>query len=68
MFGIGMAVVLGGLGLLIARVGKAATRAEDGWLGSPWARRIGPWVPVVAGTVVLVSGVAFALTAAGQLS
>lgn len=68
MFGIGMAVVLGGLGLLIARVGSVATRAEGGWLGSPWARRFGPWVPVVAGTVVLVSGLAFAVTAATQLS
>lgn len=68
MFGIGMAVVLGGLGLVIARVGSAAGRAEHGWLASAWVRRAGRWVPVVAGVVVLCTGVAFAVTAAGQLS
>lgn len=68
MFGIGMAVVLGGLGLVVARVGSAAARAERDWLRAPWVRRIGPWVPVAAGAVVLVSGLAFAVTAANQLS
>ena len=68
MFGIGMAVVLGGLGLVIARVGRAAGDADGGWLAAPWARRIGGWVPVAAGVVVFFSGVAFAFTAATQLS
>jgi len=68
MFGIGMAVVLGGLGLVIARLGSAAGRAEHGWLASAWVRRAGRWVPVAAGVVVLCTGVAFAVTAAGQLS
>jgi nickel/cobalt transporter (NicO) family protein len=68
MFGIGMAVVLGGLGLVIARVGSAAGKAERGWLASAWVRRAGRWVPVVAGVVVLCTGVAFAVTAAAQLS
>ena len=67
-FGIGMAVVLGGLGLVIARVGRAAGRPERGWLASPLIRRAGRWVPVAAGVVVLGTGVAFALTAAAQLS
>nr|MBA2634159.1 hypothetical protein [Chloroflexota bacterium] len=68
MFGIGMAVVLGGLGLVIARVGSAASRSERDWMSSPWARRVGQWVPVAAGAVVLVSGLAFAVTAASRLS
>jgi len=68
MFGAGMAVVLGGLGLIIARVGSAASRADHGWLASSLARRIGGWVPLVAGIVVFFTGVAFTLTAAAQLS
>jgi len=68
MFGAGMAIVLGGLGLVIARVGRAAGGADHGWLALPWVRRIGRWVPAVAGVVVFLSGTAFALTAAAQLS
>jgi nickel/cobalt exporter len=66
-FGIGMAIVLGGLGLLVARFGAAAGRAERGWLASQWVRRAGGWAPVAAGVVVLATGLAFAVTAAGQL-
>ncbi|MEO7267242.1 MAG: hypothetical protein ABIY36_04475 [Candidatus Limnocylindria bacterium] len=68
MFGIGMAVVLGGLGLIIARVGAAATRSRSGLLGSPRIRQLGQWVPVAAGVVVLVTGLTFATIAATQLS
>jgi len=68
MFGIGMAVVLGGLGLLIARAGRAASAADGGWLSSPAVRRVAQWVPLAASLVVLVTGIAFAVAAAGQLS
>ncbi len=68
MFGIGMAIVLGGLGLVIARVGQAATRSRSGILASPRVRSLGRWVPVFAGVVVLVTGIAFASVAASQLS
>lgn len=68
MFGIGMAVVLGGLGLLIARAGRVASAADGGWLSSPVVRRVAQWVPLAASLVVLVTGIAFALAAAGQLS
>ncbi len=68
MFGIGMAIVLGGLGLIIARVNLAATRSRRGLLASPRIRSLGRWVPVVAGVVVLVTGIAFASVAASQLS
>lgn len=68
MFGIGMAVVLGGLGLIIARVGAAAARSRSGLLGSPRIRQLGQWVPVAAGVVVLVTGLTFATIAATQLS
>jgi len=68
MFGIGMAVVLGGLGLIIARVGTAAGGAKRGWLASPLVRRAGQWIPIAAGVVVFISGMAFAITAAVQLS
>ncbi|MEO7296674.1 MAG: hypothetical protein ABIZ57_11070 [Candidatus Limnocylindria bacterium] len=68
MFGAGMAIVLGGLGLVIARVGRAAGGADHGWLALPSVRRIGRWIPAVAGVVVFLSGTAFALAAAAQLS
>jgi hypothetical protein len=68
MFGVGMAIVLGGLGLIVARLGSAAGGAGRGWLASPWVRRAGSWVPVAAAVVVLVTGLAFAVTAAGGLS
>ncbi len=67
MFGIGMAVVLGGLGLVIARVGGTARGAQGGWLASPFVRRIGQWVPVAAGAIVFVTGIVFAVTAANQV-
>ncbi len=68
MFGVGMAIVLGGLGLVIARVGQAAARSRSGILASPRVRSLGRWVPVFAGVVVLVTGIAFASVAASQLS
>ena len=68
MFGTGMAVVLGGLGLVIARVRGAASRSQSRWLASPRARRIGGAIPLIAGIVVFSTGVAFAYAAASQLS
>jgi len=66
-FGIGMAIILGGLGLVVARVGAAAATTRSSWFRHPLARAIGRQVPVLAGIVVLTTGVFFAFIAARQL-
>jgi nickel/cobalt exporter len=65
-FGIGMAVVLGGLALLVGRIGMAA--GARGWLAAPLARRAASLVPGIAGAAVVVTGLAFSLAAVGQLA
>lgn len=66
-FGIGMAVVLGGLGLLVGTLGAAATTSQARWITSPWARRLGKLAPTVAGFVVLSTGLVFSYVAYRQL-
>jgi nickel/cobalt transporter (NicO) family protein len=65
-FGIGMAAVLGGLALVTSRLRQAATR--DGFVSRAPVRRAVRLAPVVAGLVVLVTGVAFTAAAIGQLA
>lgn len=70
-FGIGMAVVLGGLGLVVARVGAAAQGVQARgwqWLRSPLVRAVTQHIPVLIGTVVLLTGIAFAAVAAARLA
>ncbi len=67
-FGIGMAVVLGGLGLLVGKLGTAASTSRANWLVSPWARRIGALAPTVAGLVVFATWLVFAFVAYRQLA
>lgn len=66
-FGIGMACVLGGLALAVARIGSVVS-SSGGWLSSPLVRRIGALVPAMAGVAVLVTGVAFTVAAVSQLA
>ncbi|MEP7040216.1 MAG: hypothetical protein ABI864_01440 [Chloroflexota bacterium] len=66
-FGIGMAVVLAGLGLLVGRLGAAAAGSTAGWITSRWARRIGQLAPTVAGLVILATGLVFSYIAYRQL-
>jgi nickel/cobalt transporter (NicO) family protein len=66
-FGIGMAVVLGGLALLAGRVRLVAAR--PGGLSSRRPARLAVRLaPVAAGMIVLASGVAFTVAAIGQLA
>jgi hypothetical protein len=61
-----MAVVLGGLALLMTRIGQVAATSRS-WLASPVTRRVGAMVPAVAGMTVLVTGLFFSLAAIAQL-
>jgi ABC-type nickel/cobalt efflux system permease component RcnA len=65
-FGLGMAVVLGGLAFVVARVRRAAS-ASRGLARHPAAHRIAALAPLVAGLAVLATGVAFTAAAVGQL-
>jgi nickel/cobalt transporter (NicO) family protein len=66
-FGIGMAVVLGGLALVVARV-RSAAAGSSRWMSSPLAQRAARLTPVLAGVVVIATGVAFTAAAVGQLA
>lgn len=66
-FGIGMAVVLGGLALAVARIGRVASSSSR-WLASPVIRRAGALVPAAAGIAVLATGITFTLAAVGRLA
>ena len=66
-FGIGMAIVLGGLALLAGRVRHVAAR-PDGLASRRSARLAVRLAPIAAGVIVLVSGLAFTVAAIGQLA
>ena len=66
-FGIGMAVVLGGLALLTSRLRQLATDSR-GWTNVAPVRLALRLAPVAAGLVVLASGLAFTVAAIGQLA
>jgi nickel/cobalt exporter len=66
-FGMGMAIVLGGLAQLAGRVRQVAAR--PGGLSSRRPARLAVRLaPIAAGVIVLVSGVAFTVAAIGQLA
>jgi ABC-type nickel/cobalt efflux system permease component RcnA len=66
-FGIGMAAVLGGLALLTSRLREVVTRRGTLATRAP-VRLAVRLAPIVAGVVVLVTGVAFTAAAIGQLA
>jgi ABC-type nickel/cobalt efflux system permease component RcnA len=66
-FGIGMAIVLGGLALLAGRVRQVAAR-PDGLSNRRPARLAVRLAPIAAGVIVLVSGLAFTAAALSQLA
>ena len=66
-FGIGMAIVLGGLALIAGRVRQVAAR-PDGLSSRRPARIAVRLAPIAAGVIVLVSGLAFTVAAIGQLA
>ena len=66
-FGIGMAIVLGGLALLAGRVRQVAAR-PDGLSSRRPARIAVRLAPIAAGVIVLASGLAFTVAAIGQLA
>jgi nickel/cobalt exporter len=66
-FGIGMAIVLGGLALVAGRVRQVAAR-PDGFASRRPARLAMRLAPILAGVIVLFSGVAFTVAALGQLA
>ena len=66
-FGIGMAIVLGGLALVAGRVRQVAAR-PDGLSSRRPARLAVRFAPIAAGVIVLVSGLAFTVAAIGQLA
>lgn len=67
MFGVGMAVVLGGLGLAVVHARALVQRTGFAAAGGPRLRRIMPWIPVGAGLAVLATGLFFGATAALRL-
>ena len=66
-FGLGMAIVLGGLALVAGRV-RQVTARPDGLSSRRPARVAARLAPIAAGVIVLVSGLAFTVAAIGQLA
>lgn len=66
-FGLGMAVVLGGLAFAVSRL-RAVASDPSRWPMRPLTRRLAALAPVAAGLVVLVTGIAFTVAAASQLA
>ena len=66
-FGIGMAAVLGGLALAVARVRSLASDRSR-WPMRALTKRLARVGPVVAGLVVLATGLAFTAAAASRLT
>ncbi len=66
-FGVGMAAVLGGLALVVARV-RTATASRPRGSMSPLVGRLASLGPVAAGLVVLATGLAFTAAAATRLT
>jgi ABC-type nickel/cobalt efflux system permease component RcnA len=66
-FGIGMAVVLGGMALVVARV-RSIVSERPRWPMRSLAARVAPVAPVAAGLVVLATGLAFTVAAASRLT
>ena len=64
-FGIGMAVVLGGLA--VATTWLRSTIVVRGRLTDhPWVRRVAGWVPLASGAAVAVAGAALAISAVAR--
>ncbi|MFN2483710.1 MAG: nickel/cobalt transporter [Candidatus Limnocylindria bacterium] len=62
-FGLGMAIVLGGLGLIIAFGRRFLADASPGWLDRPVLRTVGSALPLVAGVSIVATGVFVTVTA-----
>ena len=65
-FGVGMALVLGGLGVGVAAA-RSRIRRRGSQLGHPLVRRLATAVPVLAALVVVVIGIALTIEAAGRI-
>jgi ABC-type nickel/cobalt efflux system permease component RcnA len=66
-FGIGMAAVLGGLAMVVGRIGTLAG-SRVGPMSRPLVRRAAGALPSVAALVVIATGLAFTYGALAQLS
>ena len=66
-FGIGMALVLGGLALVVARV-RAVASDRSRWPMRSLTDRVARLAPAIAGLVVLATGIAFTAAAASRLT
>jgi ABC-type nickel/cobalt efflux system permease component RcnA len=65
-FGVGMAIVLGGLAAITGLVRTRLTRAE-GPAGLPTARRLAGAAPLVSAVVIMAVGAVTAIGALGSL-
>lgn len=67
-FGIGMALVLGSIGLVVVVARRRLEGTRAGLLAHPTAIRIGQAVPVVAAVAVLVIGLVLTAEAVGRIA
>ena len=67
-FGAGMAIVLGGLGLVVVLARRRFDRGRLGLAGHPLAARIGRAIPAASALAVLAIGIVLALEAVGRIA
>jgi ABC-type nickel/cobalt efflux system permease component RcnA len=66
-FGAGMAIVLGGLGLVVVLARRRFDRGRLGLAAHPLAARIGRAIPAASALAVLAIGIVLALEAVGRI-
>ncbi len=67
-FGVGMALVLGGVGFVVVIARRAQLRSTHRWSQAPLVRRLGAALPLLSGIAVLATGVVVTLQAATRLT
>lgn len=67
-FGVGMALVLGGVGFVVVMARRAQLRATHRWSRNPVIHRLGAALPLLSGVAVLATGVVVTLQAATRLT
>lgn len=67
-FGVGMALVLGGVGFVVVMARRAQLRSTHRWSRAPLVRRLGAALPLLSGVAVLATGVVVTLQAASRLT
>jgi len=67
-FGVGMALVLGGVGFVVVIARRAQLRSTHRWSNAPIVRRLGAALPLISGVAVLATGVVVTVQAATRLT